>query len=197
MDDLYVRQDSLELNVNQSIAVIGCGGIGFWVCKFAAMSGIKKIYAFDPDIAEKHNFNRIDLPYLKFIGKNKADMVKIVIEALRPDCNVYTYPYKFSEIHGLFMSDVDWLIDCTDNFESQENNQKIALSNNMRYLKAGYNGTRISISDSIAMWGNAPDRYTVIPSWVSPAVIVAAMVIVKIMKYEDKEMGCDIEKLFI
>lgn len=197
MNDLYMRQETLNLNTKQTVTIIGCGGIGYWVGKFLAMSGIEKIYAFDHDIMEKHNFNRIDLPYLKFIGKNKADILKLIVENLRPDCDIETFPYEFSENHILFINDSDWLLDCTDILETQMKNQKIARNNGIKYVKAGYDGTRVSISDSVATWGKAPDGYTITPSWVSPAVIVASMVVAKIMKYTDKEMGCNIERLYI
>ena len=59
--DLYKRQEKLVLNQDQSITVVGCGGIGYWVAKFAAMSGIDELWLFDPDTFEDHNFNRIDL----------------------------------------------------------------------------------------------------------------------------------------
>ena len=50
----YDRQESLQLKT-PSITVVGAGGIGFWVSKFAAMSGIEKIYIFDPDTIEESN----------------------------------------------------------------------------------------------------------------------------------------------
>jgi len=156
------------------------------------MSGIEKIYAFDPDIIEESNLNRLDIPY-KFIGKNKADVAKIVVNMLRPDCTFYAMPFRFNDAHNL---QTDWLIDCTDNAESQDTNFKIAKAQGMKYCKAGYNGTNISINDKVAEWGDAPDGYTVIPSWVVPASIVAALTVAKILKYNTKEMGCDIEKLF-
>ena len=189
---LYDRQKDIKLNTNQSITCVGVGGIGFWVCKFAAMSGIEKIYAFDPDTIEESNLNRLDIPY-KFIGKNKADVAKIVVNMLRPDCTFYAMPFRFNDAHNL---QTDWLIDCTDKAESQDVNYKIAMAQGIKYTKAGYNGTNISINDKVAEWGDAPDGYTIIPSWVVPASIVAALTVAKIMKYNTKEMGCDLEKLF-
>ena len=53
MSSLYDRQSKLKLNQNQSITVVGCGGIGYWVAKFSAMSGIDPIYLFDPDTFEE------------------------------------------------------------------------------------------------------------------------------------------------
>jgi len=190
---IYDRQKTLDLNTDISITVVGAGGIGYWVCKFAAMSGIKNIYVFDPDIIEESNLNRLDIPE-RFIGKNKADMVKIVVEMLRPMCSVSARPYKYQDFNAW---DTDWVVDCTDNYESQVNNQKIAKLMGSKYCKAGYNGLGMSINDSVAEWGEAEDGYTITPSWVVPASIVAALTVAKIMKYENKEMGCNVEDSFV
>ena len=190
---LYDRQKDIKLNINQSLSVIGCGGIGFWVCKFAAMSGIEKIYAFDPDTIEESNLNRLDIPY-KFIGKNKADVAKIVVNMLRPDCTFYAMPFRFNDAHNL---QTDWLIDCTDKAESQIENRRIAKMNGTRYVKLGYDGTHISINNELAEWGEAPDGYQIIPSWVVPSCVIAAMGVAKILKYHNKEMSCDISRMFI
>ena len=190
---LYDRQKDIKLNINQSLSVIGCGGIGFWVCKFAAMSGIEKIYAFDPDTIEESNLNRLDIPY-KFIGKNKADVAKIVVNMLRPDCTFYAMPFRFNDAHDL---QTDWLIDCTDNAEAQEENRRIAKKIGTRYVKLGYDGTHVSINNELAEWGDAPDGYQTIPSWVVPSCIIASMGVAKILKYPDKEMSCDIKRMFV
>lgn len=191
MDNLYDRQKTLELKTPE-IAVIGCGGIGYWVCKLGAMSGIERIYAFDPDTIEEHNLNRLDLP-ISFVGKNKADIVKQVIEVIRPECTVFSMPFKFSEVHDI---KTDWLVDCTDVLKAQEKNQEIARKRGIKYCKAGYDGTSISIHNEVAEWGEAQDGYVVVPSWVVPAVAVAALTVGKIMKYESGELGTNLQRIY-
>lgn len=190
--DIYNRQEEIRLITKQSIAIIGCGGIGFWVGKFAAMSGIPKIYLFDNDIIEDTNLNRLDVP-ARFIGKNKADVLALVIRTVRPDCDVKAFPYKFAS--HLWPGEVDWLIDCTDNGESQIENQRLANNHGTRYMKAGYDGENLSIHNEVASWGEAPDGYQIIPSWVVPASIVAALTVAKIMKYPDGEPVTNIGNL--
>jgi len=189
--DIYNRQETLKLK-KPSITVVGCGGIGFWVCKFAAMSGIEKIFAFDNDVVEESNLNRLDVPE-SFIGKNKADAVKQIVNHLRPDCSIYSMPFRFTENHK---PGTDWLVDCTDNFESQVKNQKIAKDQGMKYVKAGYDGENFSIHNSVAEWGEAEDGYRVVPSWVVPAVIVASLTVAKVMKYDSSEIVSNINGVF-
>lgn len=189
---IYKRQEEIKLDTEQSITIVGCGGIGYWVAKFSAMSGIEKIYVFDPDIIEEHNLNRLDIPE-KYIGSNKADIVKIMVNGLRPNCTIYAFPYKFSDV---FKTGTDWLIDCTDNYESQIENQRMAKSKYMKYVKAGYDGESIGIHNSVAEWGDSEDGYRIVPSWVVPASVVAALTVAKILKYEKLETITNVKGLF-
>jgi molybdopterin/thiamine biosynthesis adenylyltransferase len=189
---LYDRQETLGLNVNQSLAIVGCGGIGYWVAKYAAMSGIEKLYLFDPDTFEEHNLNRIDIP-LDFLGMNKADVTKKIINRLRPSCTCYAFPFILQD-HT--MPKTDWLVDCTDKIKSQTDNQAIAQRHGARYLKAGYDGESMSIHNVVAEWGEAQDGYVTIPSWVVPASIVSALTVAKILKYKNYEMASELKNLF-
>jgi molybdopterin/thiamine biosynthesis adenylyltransferase len=191
MSDLYNRQEKLKLTVPKKVAVVGCGGIGYWVAKFLAMSGCEHIELFDPDILEEHNLNRLDIP-MKYIGNNKADITKSVIQALREDCTCYSYPFKFNELNTGF----DWVIDCTDNSKSQLVNQELARKMGSKYFKAGYDGLGFGIHNTIAEWGESTDGYTIVPSWVCPAVIVASLAVAKVMKYHDAECISSVKHLF-
>jgi len=193
MSNLYTRQETLKLNKDMSITIVGCGGVGYWVAKFAAMSGIETIYLYDHDTIEEHNLNRLDLP-MSAIGKNKAAVVKGMINFLRPEASVYAFPFKFKR--ELFKR-TTWIIDCTDRSDVQEVNQSIAKDNCVKYMKVGYNGEHITLSNIVAEWGETTNGYTVIPSWVVPASVVAALAVGKIMKYTDKELSANLKDLYI
>jgi molybdopterin/thiamine biosynthesis adenylyltransferase len=188
---LYDRQETLELKIPKKVAVVGCGGIGYWVAKFLAMSGCEHIELFDPDVLEEHNLNRLDIPY-RFIGMNKADVTKTAILSLRDECTVYAYPFIFSDL----ISGFDWVVDCTDDGDSQIENQEIARKLKAKYFKAGYDGEGFGIHNTIAEWGESTDGYTIVPSWVVPAVVVASLAVAKIMKYPEKECISSIKHLF-
>ena len=189
--DLYNRQKTLDLNIPKKVAVVGCGGIGYWVAKFLAMSGAEHIELYDPDIIEEHNLNRLDIPF-RFIGKNKADVTKEAILSIRDEATVFAYPFIFSDL----TDDYDWVIDCTDDGDSQIKNQEIARKIGSKYFKAGYDGEGFGIHDTVAEWGESTDGYTIVPSWVVPAVVVASLAVAKIMKYPDKEVISSIPHLF-
>lgn len=194
MSNLYTRQETLKLKKDISITIVGCGGVGYWTAKFAAMSGIESIYLFDHDVIELHNLNRLDLPE-STIGKSKSAITKTIINQLRPEASVYSFPFKFKE--SLFTTKTDWLIDCTDKADVQLENQEIARKHGVKYMKVGYNGEHITLANVVAEWGEATDGYTIVPSWVVPATVVAALAVGKIMKYYDGEISTNISSLYI
>jgi len=192
MSNLYTRQEKLKLNTDTSVTIVGCGGIGFWVGKFLAMSGVELLWLFDFDEIEEHNLNRLDVPH-KFIGYNKTDALKVVINTLRPDCTVYAMPYKFNDAHA---PGTKWLVDCTDDDKIQAENQRLAKQQGMRYFKAGYDGEDMSLHNRVAEWGETEPGYRTVPSWVVPASIIAALAVAKILKYSDNEVVTNIKGLF-
>jgi molybdopterin/thiamine biosynthesis adenylyltransferase len=188
---LYQRQEKLKLDQSKTVTVVGCGGIGYWVAKILAMSGISKIVLYDPDILEEHNLNRLDIPY-SFIGKNKADVTKVAINTIREECIVYAFPFPYSDV----AEHTDWVIDCTDKAKSQLENQDIAKKIKAKYFKAGYDGENFGIHNSVAEWGEDGEGYTMVPSWAVPAMIVASLAVAKVMKYEKEEVVSSVDKLF-
>lgn len=188
---LYQRQEELDLDQSMTVSVVGCGGIGYWVAKILAMSGINKILLYDPDILEEHNLNRLDIPF-RYIGKNKADVTKLAINGIREECICYSFPFPFNDM----AEKTDWVIDCTDKAPAQIENQDIARKMGAKYFKAGYDGENFGIHNAVAEWGEDGEGYTIVPSWAVPAMIVASMAVAKVMKYPDKEVVSSVDKLF-
>ena len=198
---LYNRQEKFELNTDIVPVIIGVGGVGFHVAKMLAMAGVENIIMFDMDIIEEHNLSRLDLP-LTSIGMNKTDAIKMLIEQMRPDCKVTGYGFKFNpQILDTLTVDITHIIDCTDVHAVQLDNQAFAKNKGYKYMKIGYDFTHITIGNSIAEWDANPDGtqdgYTVIPSYVVTATLVAGLAVNKILTGSDKELSADINDLYI
>jgi molybdopterin/thiamine biosynthesis adenylyltransferase len=202
MTDLYARQEELLLDIPPEVTVVGCGGIGSWVAIFAAMTGIRTIYLFDPDVMEESNRNR--LPFCQSsINRPKVEIVADFIRAIRTDCLVVAIQGKMDEmLLGIQMNatDTGCIIDCTDSPKTQ-----IMLYNTCKkyghgYIRAGYDGTRIMITNTVSGWIKKDveeEPYQVNPSWVVPAVTVAALTVSKLCKYPNQEVGLDIGEIGI
>jgi len=192
----YDRQELIQgINREMKVVVVGCGGIGFHVAKLLAMSGVTELYAFDPDTLEESNLNRLDLT-TDFVGRNKADIVKEVTKSLRPEMNVKVFPFPMKD--HTYPKGVDWVIDCTDNHDAQIENQRMADAYGAKYVKAGYDGERMSLNDRVATWdsGDTQDGYRVTPSWAVPAIMIACLTVGKVMKYSGGEMGCHLKDFY-
>ena len=199
MNNMYTRQETLDLNTNIKVIVCGVGGIGWHVVKGLAMAGVDNIMMFDDDTVEVHNLPRLDIP-LDCLGKNKAQLLLQFIDQMRPDNRITAFPFRFNEAVCGDVSGVDYFIDCSDNHETQISNQEFARNNNLKYIKAGYNGTHITIANAVAEWDidpdGSPDGYTIVPSFISPAIIVAGLTVNKVLTGSDKECSIDINDIY-
>jgi len=201
MPDIYDRQRPMDLYTPNSVTVVGCGGIGSWVAILAAMSGVKTLFLYDPDTLEETNRNR--LPFCQgSVGRPKVQVVADYIAGIRTDATVVPVQEK---LDGIFveiqLSITEFLIDCTDSPRSQ-----IYLYNKCKergglphFIRAGYDGTNITVTSNVSGWirDTEQETYTVQPSWVVPAVTVAALAVGKMMKYNTQEVGLDLSEIGI
>lgn len=199
--DFYNRQESLGLNTDKTVLVIGCGGIGMNAALQLAMAGIRELVLFDDDTIESHNLNRLPVP-ASFIGKNKAETTANFISLMRPEedgsVNVKHFPFKFNP-DVINIDNVDYILDCTDVHEAQLSNQAIADKHDIIYCKAGYDGMSISINNRVGEWdtGETPDGYQITPSYCVPAIVIAGLAVHKVLMESDTEMGCKVDDLFV
>lgn len=197
--EFYNRQESLGLDTDKVVVVIGCGGIGMNVALQLAMAGTRKIILFDADTIEPHNLNRLPVP-ASFIGKNKAFTTETFISQMRPhgDVQVQHYPFNFNP-DVIDIEEVTDIVDCTDVFQAQVNNQEVADTNGIKYFKAGYDGFSISINNRVAQWdtGETPDGYQITPSYCVPAIAIASLAVHKVLTNSEKEIGCVVNDLFV
>jgi len=193
---VYSRQQELPLTVPERATICGCGGIGFWVALYLVMAGIPKVDLVDPDVVEESNLNRLPLPHSS-VGQRKVTVLRSLLSSLRPDAVVMAYAVPVSEFLLRGLSPMV-LVDCTDDPRAQELCYKYCCNNGTRYVRAGYNGgTHITITSTVAEWdagveGESP-RYTIVPSFVAPAVIAAGLAVVKVMLNPELEFGGSVD----
>jgi len=195
MDNLiYERQKELKLVLPRHIAVIGCGGVGSWVALLLALSGVKNLSLFDGDNIEASNLNRT-LFELGDISQNKASAVREKIIRVRPNAIVQAFP--FMVLPGLITSNMEVVMDCTDDSKTQKELYKVCVELGIRYIRAGYNGLdKFTVTDKALFWEIKPqNRYEFIPSWVVPAVLVATLAVMKIVNQNLEVKGDILERI--
>jgi len=199
-DDLYARQREIGLTLPYSLTIAGVGGIGSWVAILSAMSGVSNLYLFDPDVMEEHNRNR--LPFCQgSLNRPKVEVVKEYILSIRPDAIVVPIPEKLDGILlSIQLSVSSLIVDCTDSPRAQFNIYNECKRTRVNYIRAGYDGTRITITSNVSGWIRTDveeENYTNNPSWVVPAVTVAALAVGKMEKYFNQEVSLDISEIGI
>lgn len=176
MTDIYDRQRELALNIPDSVAVLGVGGIGSWVALFFSLAGVPEIVIVDPDVLEFSNLNRT--PFRA--DQAGMEMYKVyaleeLIKERRLDTEVIAIPDVETEDVQEILRNVDLIVDCRDGekfFDDEELQKKVIA-------KLGYDGLSMTV-----VWNPEPGhgwgedvRYTVTPSYLVPPVMLAAMVV--------------------
>lgn len=179
------RQAALKLQVPESVAVIGCGGVGSWTAYFLALAGVKNLWIFDiKDIAE-NNLNRIPVP-ISAIGKKKPLAMKELIESIRPDCNVIPMGHFSPEIaEGVKLhEEVTWIVVTTDTLASRKMVSKWAKDHYIQYIEAAAEGEMGTCTGEPGEWSTPEESlpgYQSVPVWVGPCIFSAGVAVAHII----------------
>jgi len=176
---LYNRQKSLDLHIPESVAIVGAGGIGSWVAFNLALTGVKKLWIMDFDILEIHNLNRTPYTTLQ-VDITKVEALVEEIVKRRPDIKIYPVNAKWEDLGSfidLIDKEVDLWIDCKDD------DKPLPVPKEKLYIKLAYDGDEVTFHfnphhKTIHVWStvDAPNGYTVTPSWLVPPQLVANLV---------------------
>ncbi len=195
---IYERQNLIaDLDVPQTVSVIGCGGTGFWTAFLLAMSGVNELILIDRDMVEVSNLNRLPLEE-SAVGKKKTEALKDLIFSIRKQVRI--------EIQDMYIEKpIDCqvlrgdIFCCTDNLKSQQIICAFCKKNDLNYQRIGYDGTILNVSKTFPLSLKEIEResgYTVTPSWVIPAVLAAAAGVAS-RSYKELCLMDDLGKLHI
>lgn len=109
-----ITEAEQEILKNKRIAILGCGGLGGFLCEFCARLGIGKIIVCDGDVFEESNLNRQILSAEGNLGTLKAEAAKAYIECTNPACEVEMVCQPFSADNSSFLAGCDVILDALD-----------------------------------------------------------------------------------
>lgn len=106
--------------LQSSVLVIGAGALGSSALLYLASAGVGKIGICDGDFVELSNLNRQIIHRQKNLGALKTESAKMAICELNPDITIQTIPQKVTpdNIESV-ISPYDFILDCTDRFETK------------------------------------------------------------------------------
>ena len=144
--------DSSQLKINQSsILIVGIGGLGTITALYLANSGIGNIILNDFDSIDLSNLPRQILFNKEDINKNKADVAVEKLRAFNTAITLHSLNNKLSETElSKVISNVDIVLDCTDNLESRLLINKVCIN----YKKTLISGAAIRFEGHVAIFRN-------------------------------------------
>jgi molybdopterin/thiamine biosynthesis adenylyltransferase len=102
-----------------SVLVVGAGGLGGPVATQLAGAGVGSLVIADGDTVDVSNLHRQTHFEFADVGRSKAEVTTARAQAINPFVRVETAPMLTAENADALVSDVDLVIDATDNFEAR------------------------------------------------------------------------------
>lgn len=117
--DLIFGKDGVDRLETSCVMVFGVGGVGSNCIESLARGRIGKLIIIDRDVVSPSNINRQAIAFEHTIGKKKVELMRDMIKAINPDCQVEcVHQFIRQEDLGAFMGDyldeLDYVVDAID-----------------------------------------------------------------------------------
>ena len=135
---LLLGKEKLDKIKNSKVVILGLGGVGSYTLEALARIGIGNITIADKDIVDITNINRQLIATTKTIGLNKVDVAKKRVKEINPNIKITELLTKVSNenISNIIEDDVDYVIDCIDDFEAKIAVMKYCYDNNIKIISS-------------------------------------------------------------
>ena len=101
------------------VLIVGAGGLGCPVIAYLAGAGVGKLTIADGDTVSLSNLHRQTLYTTADIGRGKAELAATRAQQVNPYVRVRAAPALSLENAPALLTDLDLVIDATDNFETR------------------------------------------------------------------------------
>lgn len=134
-----VGQDNLS---KKNLLLIGLGALGTISSQYLVRSGIGNITLLDFDKVSLSNLHR-QINYNKGdIRKFKSEVSKRVLSNINSVTKIYHHNISFEEyIKNHDTSELDFIFDCTDNYQTKTNSSLFAKKNSINYCSISINSS--------------------------------------------------------
>lgn len=183
-EPLYQRQSTLGIVTDQTVAVVGVGGIGSWVALYLALAGVRRLELYDSDEISLHNLNRFPLG-MGAVGKNKALAMAEHCQGLRPDIEVIPRMNYNPDLHSPEIFDgCNWVVVTTDSLKSRRVVFEAVRARagrrgwGLKYIECGAEGHHANVTFAPATFSSPEESqpgYQSVPVFVGPCVMAAGI----------------------
>lgn len=113
-------QEELDVILQKRISVLGCGGLGGYVCQGFARFGVGGLTVVDGDVFSVSNLNRQLFATEENLGRPKAYVCKEELAKINSDlCVTARVEMMTPQNVCAILADADIAIDCLDNIEGR------------------------------------------------------------------------------
>lgn len=140
-----IGYDSLEILKDKTVLVLGCGGVGGFVCEALVRSAIGRVIIVDYDVVDETNINRQIIALESTIGRKKVDVLEERIKDINSSCEVVKID-KFitvSNIDELFSYNIDYFIDACDTVSVKKEVIDKCLLNKIKFISCMGTGNKV------------------------------------------------------
>ncbi len=140
-----VNITNFEKISNQTILIVGLGGVGGYVLESLVRLGIKNIIVVDYDTIDITNLNRQILALNNNIGQKKVKVAKNRALNINPENNLIALPIFLNQdnIQILDQYQIDYIVDACDTVTTKINLIEYALNKHIKIISAMGTGKRI------------------------------------------------------
>ena len=126
LDD--VGFEGQERLLNSRVLMVGAGGLGAPALMYLVAAGIGTIHLVDDDDVELSNLQRQIVHSTERVGMPKVESAKQMAKMLNPEVNFIAHHQRFGD-EGLeqLIQDVDLVLECTDNFNTRQQLNRICF----------------------------------------------------------------------
>ena len=111
-----VTEGELQLLADKTIAVPGCGGVGYTHAETLVRMGVGGVHIADFDAFGPENFNRQFGATTHTVGQPKADVLRERLLSINPNLRVLQFDGVSTETVDAFLDGVDVVTDALDYF---------------------------------------------------------------------------------
>lgn len=142
----FIGLQGIEKLLKSRVAIVGCGGVGGYVCELCARLGVGEILLFDGDVFEESNLNRQLGCIEKNIGKFKAaimaDRIKDINSAIDVSYkNIFLHKDQFIKE----LANCDIVIDAVDNVQDRLDISKACMNLMIPFIHGSIGNSSIHV----------------------------------------------------
>ena len=139
-----ISSESVDLLYSKTVLVLGCGGVGGYVCESLVRSNIGRIIIVDFDTISESNINRQVIALESTLGLKKVDVLEKRLKDINSNCEVIKIDKFIDEdnIHDLFKYDIDYFIDACDTVKTKKKVIDLCFEKNVKFISCMGTGNR-------------------------------------------------------